>query len=241
MTDPDVLQEVAGVFAELAAADRSPVIVHGGGPFIASALDEAGLPHRFERGLRVTTPESMVVIERVLTLLNKQLSQATGNAVGLTGRDAELVLAERLGGNLGLVGRVISVNRELLTALLGAGITPVLTCVAVDRSGSPLNVNADEVAGAVAGALGAPVLFLSNVPGVLDDSEDKTSLLSQLRADEVQARIADGRVSGGMIPKLEAALDALELGATRAVIASGETPDAVQNAANFEGGTTILP
>ena len=240
MTDLAARQAVANVFAALAAAGEQPVIVHGGGPYIGAALEQAGIESTFIRGLRVTSPESMVIVERELTLLNKRLSQSVGNAVGLTGRDAALIQAERFDADLGLVGRVTTVNTELIEKLLNAGVTPVLTCIAVDEAGDTLNVNADEVAGAVAGALQAPILFLSNVMGVLNDPNDKTSLLPKLSAAAIQERIADGRIAGGMIPKVEAALYALKRGAAYAVIASGETPEAVLEAQRLEGGTKIV-
>ena len=240
MTDPDARREVTAAFAEFAAVGEQPIIVHGGGPYIAKALEQEGLESRFVRGLRVTTKESINLIERELTLLNKYLSQAVGNAIGLTGRDAQLIKAEPFDAELGLVGRVTSINTDLLQSLLAQSITPVLTCLAASETGALLNVNADEVAGAVAGALKIPILFLSNVAGVLDNSEDKTSLLRELSAADIKKRIQDGRIAGGMIPKVEAALYALERGAAYAVIANGESAEAVRRAQALKGGTRIV-
>lgn len=219
-----------------------PVVVHGGGPYIRAALDAAGLEHTFVRGLRVTTEESLPVIERVLTLLGKELAQEIGPAVGLTGRDGGLLRARLREPELGLVGRVTTVNTELLEALQRAGFVPVVACLALAEGGAEegrvLNVNADEVAGAVAGALGLGVVFLTDTPGVLDDPADPGTLLPELSRPEVEARVGDERISGGMVPKVEAALAALDQGAPFALIADGRHPSGVQGAL-AGGGTRI--
>ncbi|HKI56491.1 MAG TPA: acetylglutamate kinase, partial [Trueperaceae bacterium] len=194
---------------------------------------------RFERGLRVTTPASLEVIERVLTVLSKQLAQDIGPALGLTGRDAGLLLAEAQDPELGRVGRITAVNVEALGALLRARFVPVIACLAVDADGALLNVNADEVAGAVAGALGAGAVFLTNVPGVLDDPSRPGSVLSSLGRAEAEARIADGRIAGGMIPKVEAALAALRQGAPYAVVADGRTALSARDGLRGVGGTRM--
>jgi acetylglutamate kinase len=240
MTDNAIRKEVAKEIHALANEGLQPVVVHGGGPFIKAALDKANLEHQFVRGLRVTTKESLPVIEQVLTMLNKELTQEIGNAVGLTGRDASVVKAKTFDDSLGLVGKIRSVHTVLLCALLEANITPVLACIAENETGDGvLNVNADEVAGAVAGALQIPVVFLTDIPGVLDDPKDKTSLLKELSQKDIETRISDGRISGGMIPKVEAALDALEQGAAYAVIADGRDAATLRQAINGQAGTKI--
>ncbi|MBX3141670.1 MAG: acetylglutamate kinase [Trueperaceae bacterium] len=246
MTEPATRRAVAGGLRNLAgkgggASARAvpPVVVHGGGPYIQAALDEAGLEHRFERGLRVTSPESVVVIERVLTMLAKELAFEIGPAVGITARDARCITAEVRDPALGRVGRVTHVDTRVLRALRGGGLVPVLACLALDAEGNALNVNGDEAAGAVAGALGEGVVFLTNVPGVLDDPAVPGSLLSTLTRAEARARIEDGRIAGGMIPKVEAALDALAMGAPFAVVADGRDPDGVERAL-AGGGTRVL-
>lgn len=239
MTDPALRRAVAREIAGL--RQRRPVVVHGGGPFIGEALARAGLKSRFVCGLRVTTPESLVVVEATLTRLAKVLAQEIGEAVGLTGRDAHLLVAEVVRPELGRVGEITRVNTVLLESLLTAGLTPVVACIAETETGDEaLNVNADSVAGAVAGALGAPVVFLSDVPGVLDDPADTSSLLPRLGASEIAARITDGRIAGGMIPKVEAALAALRRGAAFAVIADGRDPAALAAAARGERGTRVV-
>jgi acetylglutamate kinase len=240
MTDNSVRKEVAREIRALANEGLQPVVVHGGGLFIKTALDKAKLEHQFVRGLRVTTKESLPVIEQVLTMLGKELAQEMGNAVGLTGRDSSVIKARTFDDSLGLVGTVSSVNQTLLKGLLEANITPVLACIAENETGDGvLNVNADEVAGAVAGALKIPVVFLTDIPGVLDDPKDKTSLLKELSQTDIETRIKDGRISGGMIPKVEAALDALHQGAVYAVIADGRNAATLRQAMNGQAGTKI--
>jgi acetylglutamate kinase len=240
MTDATIRKEVAKEIRTLANEGLQPIVVHGGGPFIKAALDKAKLEHRFVRGLRVTTAESLPVIEQVLTMLNKELAQEIGNAVGLTGRDANVLQAKTFDDSLGFVGKIRSVNKTLLRALLTANITPVLACIAEDEiNHGVLNINADEVAGAVAGALEIPVVFLTDIAGVLDDPSDKTSLLKELSSSDIQTRIADGRISGGMIPKVEAALDALAQGAAYAVIADGRDSITLRQAIAGQAGTRV--
>ena len=255
MTDPATRAAVAAGIRRLAERGRPPVVVHGGGPYIAAALDGRGLEHRFVRGLRVTTEAAMLVVEDVLTVLGKRLAEEIGPAVGLTGRDAGLLGATVAEPELGRVGHVATVDTTVLAALRAAGLVPVVASVAREvassdagaqgvegearQAGPALNVNADEVAGAVAGALGEGVCFLTNVAGVLDDPADAASLLPELTRAEALARIADGRIAGGMIPKVEAALAALERGAAFAVVADGRHADGVERALSG-GGTKLI-
>ncbi len=241
MTDPTSRAGVTRAIGKGSAEGLQPVVVHGGGPFIGHALDEAGLEHRFVRGLRVTTDQSIALVERVLTLLGKELASQIGFAIEVTGRDAGLLVAEGFDPELGRVGRMTSVNSDLLCSLLAAGVTPVIGSLALDSAGDPINVNADEVAGAVAAALGVPVYFLTNVSGVLSDPSRPDSLVSRLSRSEAHEWIADGRISGGMIPKVQAALAALEGGAPSAIIADGESGRAVLNALRGESGTALVP
>ncbi len=220
--------------------DQSPIIVHGGGPFIQEALDKSGLEHRFIKGLRVTTAESLPVIEQVLTMLGKSLAQEIGDALALTGRDACLVQGKIKTPELGFVGTVSSVNTKVLRALLEARVIPVLACIAANETNTGvLNVNADEVAGAIAAAMGLGAVFLTNVSGVLDDPKDPSSLQTELSRAQIEARIQDGRISGGMIPKVQSALDALDQGATYAIIADGRYPELLAPAIAGKAGTRV--
>lgn len=230
------------VAAEIAAlrADFPVVVVHGGGPVIERELAARGIESEFRQGLRVTTPEAMDVVEMALSQLNKQLSEEVGGAVGLMGRDSRLLVAEVHSPELGRVGRVTGVNAALLRTLLGAGITPVVGCVAVGDGGA-LNVNADTAAGAVAGALEEGIVFLTDVDGVYRAYPDPASLASHLSRAEAEEGIRAGWIAGGMIPKVRAALEALEAGAPFAVIASGMKAGVLAAAARGKAGTRLTP
>lgn len=231
-----VARELAALRGELPV-----VVVHGGGPVIERELAARGLESEFVGGLRVTTPQAMDVVEMALCQLGKQLAQDLGDAVGLTGRDCALLRAEVLDPRLGRVGRVTGVNAELLRTLLGAGLTPVVGCVAVGEDGEALNVNADTAAGAVAGALEEGIVFLTDVDGVYRAYPDPETRAAQLTRAEVEEGIAAGWIAGGMIPKVRAALDALDRGAPFATIASGMTAGVLAQAARGEAGTRIVP
>lgn len=209
---------------EIAAYPSRLVLVHGGGPNIGEWLKRMGFETRFHHGLRVTPPEQMEVVEMVLTALGKQLAHGLTHrgrpAVGLTGRDGGLLEATPLEAELGRVGEVSGVKTELIQKLLDEGFTPLIAPIGLDTQGS-LNINADTVAGAVAGALALPAVFLTDVVGVLQDPKDPSSRYPQLTKAQIQALIADGTISGGMIPKVEAALNALDHGAPWAAIAKG--------------------
>jgi acetylglutamate kinase len=230
---------------------RPVVVVHGGGPVIEKDLARLGIESHFLRGLRVTTPEALEVIEGALTKLSKELSQeigglnpqSGGRAIGLTGRDSRLLEAVPLQAEFGRVGRVERVNTDLIRDLLTVGITPVIGCIAVEMTGEmtgePLNVNADWAAGAVAGALGSSIVFLTDVAGVMRDFHDPSTLAANLSASQTRAWIAEGIISGGMIPKVEAALYALERGSPSATIASGMNPGVLEMAVRGQTGTTF--
>lgn len=240
MKSRELRRAVAGEIAAL-RSEYPVVVVHGGGPVIERELAARGLVSEFREGLRVTPPEAMNVVEMALCLLNKQLSQDVGAAVGLMGRDAGLLIAEVLDPALGRVGRVTGVNGALLRTLLGAGLTPVVGCVAVGQGGEALNVNADTAAGAVAGALGEGIVFLTDVDGVYRAYPDPASLAPHLTRAEAEGGIAGGWIAGGMVPKVRAALDALDAGAPFAVIASGMTAGVLTAAVGGEAGTRITP
>jgi acetylglutamate kinase len=229
------------VAAEIAAlrGHMPVVVVHGGGPVIERELAARGIPSEFRGGLRVTSPEAMDVVEMALCQLNKQLAQDIGGAVGLMGRDCELLTAEPFDPELGRVGRVTGVNADLLRSLLGAGITPVVGCVAVGADGDALNINADTAAGAVAGALNEGIIFLTDVDGVYRNYPDPASRAPALTRAEAEEGIGAGWIAGGMIPKVRAALDALERGAPHATIASGMVAGVLGAAARGEAGTVV--
>lgn len=212
----------------LAAFGRPLVLVHGGGKEISAALDAAGLPTSFVQGLRVTSPEAMAVMQRVVCgTINQRvvtsLVLAGAKALGLSGIDLGLLRCSPHrpdGLELGRVGTVTEVDAAAIRAILGLGWMPVFAPVALGADdGLSYNVNADMVAQAIAGALGgAELVFVSNVPGVILDGQ----VVAELDARAVEAAIASGAISGGMIPKVRAALDAIGAGARSARITNLE-------------------
>jgi acetylglutamate kinase len=221
----------------------NPVVVHGGGPQIGGMLDRLGIKSKFAAGLRVTDAATIEIVEMVLAgSINKQIvgfiNGAGGRAVGLCGKDGNMVLARKISRSmidpdsqiekivdLGFVGEPEKVDVTVLNQILGRDLIPVLAPLATSREGITYNINADTFAGAIAGALGAKrLLLLTDVPGVLDKSK---TLIRELSADEARRLIADGTISGGMIPKVETCLYALEQGVEGVVILDGRVPHAV--------------
>uniref|UniRef100_A0A7V4G6F6 Acetylglutamate kinase n=1 Tax=Desulfobacca acetoxidans TaxID=60893 RepID=A0A7V4G6F6_9BACT len=215
------------------------VVVHGGGPQIGTYLKQLNIPTRFVEGLRVTDAPTMDVVEMVLAgKINKEIvnliNTAGGRAVGLSGKDGGLLLAQKLEYyrpredeppeiiDIGLVGEVTRVNVDLIRTLQAQHFIPVIAPVGVGESGETYNINADSVAGAVAGALkAAKLILLTDVPGVLQ--EDGT-LISSLTRREAVTLIETGAAKGGMIPKLKCCLEALEEGVAKAHILDGRVP-----------------
>jgi acetylglutamate kinase len=190
-----------------------PVLVHGGGPEITALSDRLGLKSEFRDGLRVTDAATMDVVKMVLTGkvnpdLVATLNRLGGQSVGMSGEDGPSIIAERLDEKLGFVGRVVQINPEPITALVDRGYIPVLASVGLGYDGQAYNINADTVAAEVAVALRAEKLILmTDVPGILDQQGQVVGELDRTRAGRL---IADGAVSGGMIPKLQACLRALD-------------------------------
>lgn len=226
------------IIPELAAWEGHLVVVHGGGPQIGAFLRELGKETVFVDGQRLTPPDQIDAVEMVLTRIGKILAHALSEkgrpSLGLSGRDAGLLLAEPQQG-LGRVGRVRAVNTRLLRSLLEAGHTPVISPLGIDRDGV-LNINADLAAAAVAGALGSPIVFLTDVPGVLARPGDPESHLRHLDKAEALALIEKGVIAGGMIPKVQAAIAALDAGTPWATITKGEA-GAIRGAWHGQAGT----
>ncbi|WP_411892442.1 acetylglutamate kinase [Yoonia sp. SDW83-1] len=230
MGDADAMAEFARDIVLMRQVGMNPVVVHGGGPMINEMLDKLGIKSEFVRGKRVTDKDTVEVVEMVLTgLVNKRIVQAImdegGRAVGLSGKDDDLMVAEADDPELGFVGKPVEMNVQVLRDLYSAGIIPVVAPVATGMDMlETFNVNGDTAAGAIAGALKADrLLLLTDVPGVKDASGE---VVTQLTTDQVGAMIADGTIAGGMIPKTETALAALEQGVRAVVILDGRLPNA---------------
>lgn len=197
------------------------VLVHGGGPFINEMLDKMNIEPNFIEGLRVTDKDTMEVVEMVLSgKINKEVVNDIQNlglkATGISGKDGMTLLAEKLvknGIDLGYVGDIVKVDTELLNILIDAGQIPVVAPVARDEKGNTYNVNADYAAVSIAAALKAQkLIFVTDVRGVMEDVENPDSLISVLSAKEAKEKIEKGVISGGMIPKVECCIDAVEKG-----------------------------
>ncbi|MCX7925322.1 MAG: acetylglutamate kinase [Fimbriimonadales bacterium] len=212
-----------------------PVIVHGGGPEISDLMKRLGKQPQFVNGLRVTDAETMELVEMALTgktnpRLVALIQQQGGRAVGLSGKDGGLIRARKIQSevDLGFVGEVDAIEPSIILSTLEAGYIPVVSPVGMGADGATYNLNADFAAGALAGALGATkFILMTDVPGVLSDPDDPTSLISELTREQAQRMLENGRVSGGMIPKLQACLTALESGCPRAHIIDGRIPHAL--------------
>jgi acetylglutamate kinase len=206
-----------------------PVLVHGGGPEITALSRRLGLEAEFRNGLRVTDPPTMEVVKMVLTGkvspdLVATLNRLGGRAVGMSGEDGPTIIAEPLDPDLGLVGRVVQVNREPITALLQRGYVPVIASIGLGYDGLSYNINADTVAAEIAVALGAAkLILLTDVPGVLDGEQ---RVITELDRAQARRLIEQNRVGGGMIPKLEACLRALDA-VPQAHVIDGRQPHAL--------------
>ena len=222
-----------------------PIVVHGGGPQINRMLDRLGVKSRFVNGLRVTDSETMEIVEMVLAgSINKQLvaaiNAAGGRAIGLSGKDGGLIRARKLerNGDLGFVGEPERIDAGVLSTFRQSDITPVIAPVGVGAEGETYNINADTVGGAVAAAVKARrFLLLTDVPGVLDAEK---RLIPELSAADARRLIADGTISGGMIPKVETCLEAVEGGVDAAVIVDGRVPHAILLELFTEGAGTLI-
>ncbi|MEM9771293.1 MAG: acetylglutamate kinase [Cyanobacteria bacterium P01_D01_bin.73] len=218
----------------LACVGVRPVVVHGGGPEINSWLTKLNIEPQFKDGLRVTDADTMDVVEMVLVgRVNKELvaliNQAGGAAVGLCGKDGNLVTARPEGKEgIGFVGEVSTVNPSILEPLLDAGYIPIISSVAADEDGQSYNINADTVAGEIAAALGAEKLvLLTDTPGILEDFHDPSTLIAKMDIQGARKLINDGVVGGGMIPKVNCCVRSLAQGVRAAHIIDGRIPHAL--------------
>jgi len=243
MGEEDMAKSFARDIVLMEQTAINPVVVHGGGPQIGDMLKRLSIKSEFAAGLRVTDAATIEIVEMVLAgSINKQIvgfiNEAGGKAIGLCGKDGNMVKARKISRavvdsgsqiekivDLGFVGEPETVDITVLNQILGRELIPVLAPVATAAAGGTYNVNADTFAGAIAGALKAKrLLLLTDVPGVLDKSK---SLIKQLSMDDARRLIADGTISGGMIPKVETCLYALDAGVEAVVILDGKVEHAV--------------
>ena len=234
MKDSSLKETVIRDIVFLSCVGLRPVVVHGGGPEINTWLDKLGIEPQFKNGLRVTDAATMDVVEMVLVgRVNKELvalvNQAGGSAVGLCGKDANLIKARPQGEEgIGFVGEVQSTDTKLIEALVREGYIPIVSSVAADDQGQAYNINADTVAGELAAALGAEKLILmTDTPGILKNYHDLSTLIPRLDIQEARRLIESGVVSGGMIPKVNCCVRSLAQGVKAAHIIDGRLPHAL--------------
>lgn len=260
MVNEKIKNDIAEKIRELQAAGIQVILVHGGGPFINQALNEAAIPSRFFDGHRYTSPEAMRCIERTLkgevnSSLVTALNQAGLKAVGISGKDGRFAFAQKRNHqkvlpdgteevfDLGLVGELTHVDTHLLELLLQNGYTPVVACIATDADGRDYNVNGDVFAGKIASALKVDnFIVLTDVDGLYKDYPDPASLIAEIDSKEVK-NLFGTAISGGMIPKISACLQALQEGVGEVVIVNGTKPHLLTEVLirNSKHGTKITP
>jgi acetylglutamate kinase len=237
MTQARLRKSVAEDITLMKFVGMNPVVVHGGGPAINRRMKQLGVKSRFHKGLRVTDEAAIEVVEMVLSgTVNKEivslLNTAGGNSVGISGKDGNLLHARRIeledGEDVGFVGHVTDVRCEIVNVLCEAGFIPVVAPLATDDRGRTWNINADTAAGVIAGALeAAKLVFMTDTPGLLRDAEDQTTLIHQVNRAEIESLKEAGVIAGGMIPKVDACLSALDGGVVKTHIIDGRVPHAL--------------
>lgn len=226
--------DAAGTFAQdialLHAVGIRPVVVHGGGPQISAMMERLGKKAEFRNGLRVTDAETIEIASMVLLgTVNPQLVSAINvhgaQAVGVSGQDAGLLKVAQRDPDLGFVGDIVSVDTTVLRSAISDGSVPVVATIGADSSGQAYNVNADTAAAAIAVALGAEKLvYLTDIDGLRLDKDDASSLLGRATSGEIRAMMTNGAIDGGMIPKMESCLEALDGGVKRTHLLDGRIP-----------------
>ena len=235
MVDEEAKSSTARDTVLLKYVGMKPLIVHGGGPEISRSMEKLGKESKFIKGLRVTDEETMEIIEMVLvgkisTEIVSELIKHDGDAISLSGKDSSLIYAHKKGASkideelvdLGLVGEVDCINTDLLEMFIDNDYIPVISPVGIAKDGTSLNLNADTAAGEVASAIDAEkLIILTDVPGVLRDPSDPDSLIQKIRISEVPDLIEQGVITGGMIPKIETCVKAIENGVKSCHIIDG--------------------
>ena len=236
MINQDIMSSVLEDIALLKQVGVKPVIVHGGGPIINNRLKRLNIESQFHNGLRITTEKIMEVVEEALighvnTNILSLANSMGSNAVGLSGKDNNLIMAQKYTvaeQDLGYVGEIEKINPDILENLLENDYLPVIAPVGTDEKGQSYNINADLAAGYIASALGAEkLILLTNVDGILTDPEDKDSVISQLTINDVEAMIEKEKIIGGMIPKVRSCIKALNKGVSKTHILDGRVSHAL--------------
>ncbi len=232
-SEADGLAEFAADVVLMHSVGMRPVVIHGGGPQIGDMLARVGKESSFVDGLRVTDADTLDIVRMVLVgKVNREIVAAINVhgplAVGMSGEDGSMLTAKAISPELGFVGEVTDVRTDIVTRLMGEELIPVIATIGVDEQGQAYNINADTAAAAIAAALEAEKLvYLTDIEGIRRDVTDARSLLSQVTITEIVDLVADGTISGGMIPKVEACVSAVRAGVAVAHILDGRVPRAL--------------
>ncbi len=233
MINEDLKEAVMGDIVLLSLVGVKVVLVHGGGPEITDMLARVGKKTEFVNGLRVTDKETVDIVQMVLAgKINKNLvnhlENIGGKSIGLCGTDGHLIEAKQLDERLGYVGEVTGVNVEPITDLLDRGYIPVVSTIGCDKEGNIYNINADTAAAKIASELRAESLIsMTDISGILRDKNDPSSLISKITTEEAPKLVEDGTINGGMIPKVECCIEAIENGVKKVFIIDGTVPHAI--------------
>ena len=233
MIDENLKSLVMKDVVMLTSLGMKVVLVHGGGPEISSMLKKVGKESKFVNGLRVTDEETVDIVTQVLAgkvnkNLVRQLNQAGGNAIGLSGLDSNLIEAEPLNKDLGYVGNIVNINPDVIHDLLDMGYIPVISTVGYDKDGHVYNINADTAAARIAGALNAEkFIAMTDIKGVLKDKNDDSTLMKYINVSEIKQLAKEGIIDGGMIPKVECCVEARRRGVKYVVIIDGRIPHSI--------------
>ena len=233
MVNEELKRTVMGDIVLLNLIGVKVVLVHGGGPHIKEILNRVGLESKFLNGLRVTDAETMKIVQMVLAgQVNKDLvnliGSMGGNAIGLCGLDDQMIKVTKQSEELGFVGKITSVDVEIIKDNLDKGYIPVISTIGTDTKGQAYNINADTAAAEIAGALNAEcMLSMTNIDGVLKDKDDPTSLITDITVEQAENLEKEGIIAGGMIPKVQCCTDAIQGGVKRVFIINGTVPHAI--------------
>ena len=233
MNDEAVTTTILQDIAALKIVGVNPILVHGGGPEINKLLGRLGIEAQFKNGMRVTDEQTMEVAQMILCgKINKnivgELNSMGVKAIGLCGKDSQLIKAEKLDPELGYVGKITEINAKLLEILAKDEFVPVIASIATDEAGNSYNVNADVAAAAIGAAMHAEkLLFLTDIDGIMAKRGDASSLINRISIGELRKMIESGAVSGGMVPKANSCIDAIERGINSVFVLNGTLPHSI--------------
>ena len=233
MVDEHLKQLVMEDVVMLNSLGMKVVLVHGGGPEISGMLKKINKESKFVNGLRVTDQETADIVTQVLAgkvnkNLVKQLNMAGGNAIGISGLDSGLIIADKLNKDLGFVGNIVDINPDVILDLLDMGYIPVVSTIGYDKDGNVYNINADTAAARIAGALNAEkFIAMTDIKGVLRDKNDDSTLMKYINVSEIKSLASSGIIDGGMIPKVECCVEAIRRGVKYVVIIDGRIPHSI--------------